>query len=469
MKFLARGVLTCAMAVVASTSVQAQTVGASIECGQTYSISPGDTLSRISVRAYGARPFQPLYQHNRQTIGPDPDRIIVGQVIEIPCFAADGSVITESDVAEAEPAPEETPAAQEVVDAQEEPSVEEAAPEELASAQEEPAPAEQGSQSDTVVLTFNKTSAPPFIINSGIIDPYLAEITEATEGRVQFVDPDTMIRVQDNLFRRVTSGEVDAAYVLNSTLVESHPLLQLPMVPLMGGSAEQTAVSLWQLHEAFLSQTTYFDDAQLLGFIAAPAAHIWRETSEPVLPTENVIEKNVYSVPYFQGLDIRGPAALQEEVADFLVDYSAENSGPPTFFLAHGAARALGIWTDRLTVTEVDFGVYTPTFSVVLSNEAWARISPDDQQTILELSGEKLSHRSASWDAFDNGFRADMLENGLKFVKADEALLENLRDSSTDRMQAWMSQAQVSGIQAFDALEFYLASLRSMENRLLFR
>ncbi|MDA8584650.1 hypothetical protein N9L47_00095 [Rhodobacteraceae bacterium] len=113
-------------------------------------------------------------------------------------------------------------------------------------------------------------------------------------------------------------------------------------------------------------------------------------------------------------------------------NYDATHDAPATFFLAHGAARALGIWNDNIAVTEVDYGLYTPTYSVILSNEAWAQVSEEDKAAILEISGEKLAHRSASWDAFDNGFRSDMVANGLKRTKAGPALIANLQENTNE-------------------------------------
>ena len=106
----------------------------------------------------------------------------------------------------------------------------------------------------------------------------------------------------------------------------------------------------------------------MLGFVSAPAAHIWREDSAPVTTGENIVDSNIYHEPYFHGLDTRGPAAMREELAAMQADIDVED--PPAYFMAHGAALATGLWTagSSVTVTEVDNGLYTPTFSVVLSN-----------------------------------------------------------------------------------------------------
>lgn len=437
MKTIGNSLFACSIAAAFSTIPTAPASAArSIECGPAYTVVRGDSLSGISLRAYGSLDFDFLYQQNLAEIGGNPNMIRVGQVLQIACLVADG---TASDAA---PEAEVTAVSVEID----------------ATAGDQP-----------VILTFNKASAPGFIINTGIIDNYIEEIAEVTEGRVQFVDPEVINRDPTAQYDMVMSGDVDAAYVLNDKLRVSHPLLKLPMLPLMGGSAEQTAVSLWRLHDEYLSETGYFDEVKLMGFVAAPAAHIWRESSDPVRADEGISDKNVYPVPYFKDLDVQGPAVLRESVASWMQDYQAQNTAPPTFFLAHGAARALGVWTDDVTVTEVDYGVYTPTFSVILSNDAWAEISPEDQDAILSVSGERLASRSASWDAFDNGFRADMLVNGLKFVKADQALLDDLRVRKAEGLEVWMSAADALGVPGRAALAAYQQNLVALEDRLLFK
>ncbi len=418
--------------------------GADIACGETYTVVRGDSLSKISVRAYGSASFAVIYDANRDVVGNNPNLIRVGQILDVPC---PGSSAVASEV-------EPTPKA-EVVEVAEEEAEQETV---VAVTPEGP-----------IILTFNKASGGKFIINSGIIDVYLDEITEVTDGRVQFIDPPVVNQNAAEQFDLVTSGQVDGAYVYNGHLAASHPLLQLPMTPLMGGSAEQTAVSLWNLHDKHLADTGYFDDAALMGFVAAPAAHIWRLDGEPAMSEENIAESNNYAIPYFAGLDTRGPAAVREETQNQLMAQDESQYGTLTFFMAHGAARAVGIWTPERTVTEVDNGMYTPTFSVILSNDAWARISEADRAAIEEISGELLAHRSASWDVFDNGHRAHMIETGLKAVKASDDLLAELQAYSDERNAEWVAIANAAGVDGDAALMDYKDNLDALQDRLLFR
>ncbi len=426
-KFLSTIIILAA----SGTAAFGQSSNGYIECGSTYTVVRGDSLSKINARAYGDTSFAALHQANLQVIGKNPNVIFVGQTIVVPC--RDGATVLAAAKVEADDA-------------------------EVATKETGP-----------LVFTFNKASAPKFIINSGIIDLFLAEIDEVTDGRVTFTDPAEMNRDPMVQLDLVTTGEVDGAYVFNGYLGESHPFLQLPMMPLMGGSAEQTAVSLWNLHADYLSQTDYFSEAKLLGFVAAPAAHIWRRNEAPVTANQNVVEENDYAIPYFAGLDSRGPKVVQQENAAMLASHNEDANGALTFFLAHGAARAAGLWNDERTVTEIDYGIYTPTFSVVLSNEAWAQISPEDQTAIEAVSGLQLAHRSASWDAFDNGHRSHMLETGLRIAKPDADLMAELDAVSEAKVDVWVNYAQAMGLPGQQAIAAYKESLDALQDRLIFR
>lgn len=434
-----------------ATSVAAQ----AIPCDQPYRIVRGDTLGAISERAFGAGRLSALFDLNRGVIGNNPNQIDIGMVLAMPCSL--GGATTQA--AAPAPAPTPQPAQQANVVAPIGQADFSAAPLGTSDAQPE-AIVPQGAE---VVLTFNKASAPKFIINVGIVDPYLEAVADVTDGRVQFVDPPMMnldARAQLDL---VTSGQVDAAYVFNGYLGESHPLLQLPMQPMMGGTAYQTAVAMWQLHDEYLSETNYFEGAHLLGIIGAPAAHIWRLREAPVVPGEDLVNTNEYTVPYFDGLDTRGASAVREENASWLAEYDEENGNPLTFAMAHGAARAGGIWNENRTVTEIPNGVYTPTFSVVISDDAWAKISPQDQAAITAISGDAIAQASLNWDEFDNGHRRIMIEQGLDIVKADVELLAELQDRSRGGLDKWIVTADRMGISGYDAFQFYIKNLEAAE------
>ncbi|RTQ49543.1 LysM peptidoglycan-binding domain-containing protein [Hymenobacter gummosus] len=53
--------------------------------GESYTVVSGDSLSKIAKRHYGdAAKWHQIYDANKSTIGNDPDRIEVGQVLKLP-------------------------------------------------------------------------------------------------------------------------------------------------------------------------------------------------------------------------------------------------------------------------------------------------------------------------------------------------------------------------------------------------
>ena len=439
------------MACAAGTAAGAQ----SIPCDTPYTIVRGETLGAISTRAFGPGKLSQFYALNQSVIGPNPDQIEIGMVLTVPCsLTATAPALAETT---AEAAATQTASAVSTLPAQTSAADFSAAP-----LSNEPQSPDAMPDEAEVVLTFNKASAPKFVINTAIIDPYLKKISEVTEGRVQFIDPPVVNRDARAQLELVEKGQADAAYVFNGYLQASHPLLQLPMQPMMGGMAYQTAVALWELHDAHLSDVDSFGDVRLLGFVGAPAAHIWRLREAPVVPGEDLVKTNEYTVPYFDGLDTRGAAAVREENASWLAAYDEKQGNPLTFAMAHGAARAGGIWNDNRTVTELPNGVYTPTFSVIISDAAWDRISEADQEAILSVSGRVLSEASERWDEFDNGHRRIMIEQGLDVVKADVELLAELQDRSRAGLDRWIITADRMGLQGYDALQFYSDTLRAV-------
>ncbi|MEM1162143.1 MAG: LysM peptidoglycan-binding domain-containing protein, partial [Pseudomonadota bacterium] len=372
---------------------------AQITCGAEYTVVRGDSVSAIARRAYGDGELDRFFALNRDRIGPNPNLLEVGTRLRVPCDLERAQRVglppiqTESDQVGL---PKQSQQQVRVV-----------------------------SGNGRINIVFNKAAAPEFILNTAIIDPLLADISRVTEGRVTFSEPPQVNRSPEAQMALVTTGKVDGAYIFNGYLADTHPLVQVTMNPMMGGTALQTALALWRIHQKHFLAAGTFDDVHLLGFVGAPPAQIWRMTDRTPAQLADAI-----TVPSFDTLgDIKGvrgqPAATP----------------PETLAMAHGAARAVGVWSQARAVTEIDGGVYAPTFSVFISTDKWNQIIPRDRQAIRNLMGESLALRSAAWDAFDDQQKAEMLEQGLKEIEADFALLAELQDRARLRWEDWITVA----------------------------
>lgn len=58
---------------------------AKAEAGESYTVVSGDTLSKIARTHYGdGAKWHQIYEANKETIGSNPDKIEVGQVLTLP-------------------------------------------------------------------------------------------------------------------------------------------------------------------------------------------------------------------------------------------------------------------------------------------------------------------------------------------------------------------------------------------------
>ena len=64
---------------------KADTTTAAATAGETYTVVSGDSLSKIAKNHYGdASKWHQIYDANKGTIGSNPDKIEVGQVLQLP-------------------------------------------------------------------------------------------------------------------------------------------------------------------------------------------------------------------------------------------------------------------------------------------------------------------------------------------------------------------------------------------------
>lgn len=315
-----------------------------------------------------------------------------------------------------------------------------------------------GALADTITVSFDRTDLPGSPINWKILQPWMYAIEYATEGRVRFELSPTSASNPENRYSEVQEGDIEATFLFNGYLTESHPLLQLSMMPMTSQSAEASAVALWEVYQSDFSAIEPFEDVVLLGFLAAPPTQIW---SLEVDKLETIAD--------FDLARLYAPAGMEAEAARMLGAIplspgvselrSTINSGVYSglFSVSIADALTIGIFDDVTGLTYVPGGMFTPTYSVVLSQDIWRQISPEDQASILALSGRALAERSRLWDIEENAARIAAEERGVDIMQADllfEAELQGRMKQSI--WDVWLRQAAISGVNGVSALNSYL-------------
>lgn len=100
-----RFLTACAVAAIAlGTAAAGPAEARGPQCGTTYRVAPGDSLSAIARSVYGdATRFRAIYDANAAAIGPNPALINVGMALEIPCEGQAASAPAATEVAAVDP------------------------------------------------------------------------------------------------------------------------------------------------------------------------------------------------------------------------------------------------------------------------------------------------------------------------------------------------------------------------------
>jgi TRAP-type C4-dicarboxylate transport system substrate-binding protein len=109
--------------------------------------------------------------------------------------------------------------------------------------------------------------------------------------------------------------------------------------------------------------------------------------------------------------------------------------------------------------------IYSTSFSVFANNDAWAKISPEDQAAIMSVSGAALGAAfGAEWDKQVKAAEAGYAAAGMTVVEADPAFEQALIEASAFVTEGWLAKASAKGIDAQGALDFYKAKIVELSN-----
>lgn len=314
-----------------------------------------------------------------------------------------------------------------------------------------------------VRLTANCHAAPTHVICAQILPPWIEAVGEATEGRVRVrLLAKSMAPPPDQL-ASVRSGVFDIATQFNGFIAEEVVGPAVSLQPFTGtADARANSVALWRTWERFLAARDEYEGVHLLTLFAAAGADFYSMTDAPILSMADLTRK-MWGLPGVTAgilkdvgsAVVSGPAVqmtelIQRGVVDGFVGIPAAD----VFDLSLGG--------HARSVTRTTRKIFVPTFSLIVSDAAWAQIEPADQAAIMAVSGEALAEAAGSiWAATEDAAlaRVDATMQVHAASPEFEAALDAAAASYTAR---WVEAAGARGIDAAAALAFYKATVAEL-------
>ncbi|MEM9224443.1 MAG: hypothetical protein AAGB11_18865 [Pseudomonadota bacterium] len=296
-----------------------------------------------------------------------------------------------------------------------------------------------------------------------ILPEWIKRVEEATDGRVRGLIPPKSVAAAPEQWDSVVKGITDVAAQFNG-FVQNRVQGPLVAMNLFTGINDAQAMSeaLWETYEGYFPNE--YEGIKLLSLWVITPGDMWSQTDEPILSVDDLTDRKVWTLPgppaaLLKGIGagaVAGPAVQANEiisrgVVDGYIALSPNSAD--TFQLIP--------YTNSRTVFSK--GLYTTTFSLLINEDKWAEISPEDQAAIMKVSGPAFGRfASKFWMDLDETSAKKVAEAGIKTHEAPKEFEDALVEQSKGITAAWIEKASAKGIDAEAALDFYQKRAREI-------
>ena len=303
-------------------------------------------------------------------------------------------------------------------------------------------------------LVMSSWLPPQHPVVAGIMQPWADAVAEATEDRVTVRFLPKPLGPPPAHFDLAVDGVADITYGLHSFTKDDRFLRsRIGQFSFLGDSAEATSVAYWNVYNDMLDAQAEHEDVKLLGlFVHGPGMF-------------HNNQRQIETPDDFAGLKIRTPGGY---IADLSTDLgiTTQFMGPGQVFekLSTGvidgvtfpieALKAFKL-TDHVTHSmKIPGGMYNTSWFLVMNQDRWDEISPEDQAAIEAVSGAAFAALAGkTWDAADAEGAEYTAETSVVVYDAPPEVVDAIRGFADKHEAAWADAVAGAGFDGAAALE----------------
>lgn len=304
-----------------------------------------------------------------------------------------------------------------------------------------------------VTLTLGHPFPASHPIQVGAIEPFIEEVAEATNGTVTIeIVPGGGLGPAPATYENTAIGAQDMGWALHGYTPGRFPLTEVVEIPFTFESATEATDALWTLYEEFPEMQEEYGDVHVLGLWTHDVGDLW--TSDTQITTIDDV----------RGLTLRAPGPMQNQLITELGGSPVGMPAPELFdALERGVINGLMIANSGLESFNLypvlDYGVqcncYVAAQFLVVSQDAWDELSPEQQAAVDEVGRRNLSMRAA--EVYDEEYQlvADKLaEEGIELTVLEGEELDRWQEAGDAVAQSWIDAAEDAPRQEmFDRLQ----------------
>lgn len=311
-------------------------------------------------------------------------------------------------------------------------------------------------------LTMSSWVGPNHLLTRDVLQAWATAAEKATAGRVKFQMLAKHPSAAPGTFDSVRDGLVDVSYVTASYTPARHPLPLIAELPGAGATGEINSVAFSRIHWKYLHAANEYKGVKLLGVFTHGPGQMF------------TVKKPVLTVADLDGMKIRSGGGISEASAKALGASPLVKPAPESYeLLSAGVADGTFFPSESIKSFNLDKvvkyatffpgGFYSSSFGFFMNEDKWNKLSKQDQDAIMSVSGEVLARMAGkAWDTADKVGVETMKAANVQITDASPAFVADVKKRTEPLVQDWIKSAKAKGVDGDKAVAEFREELRKV-------
>ncbi len=301
-------------------------------------------------------------------------------------------------------------------------------------------------------LTLSSWVPPTTHVVTDIIQPWMADVEKATEGRVKINLLPKPVGSPPQHWELARKGVADITFGNFTYEPERFKHVWFAELPMMGTNAEASSVALWRTYDKFLAGNAAFKGVSLMG-VGMLGGGQFHHPSKVIDTTDDL-----------KGQKVRMGGPIQKRLLETLGAIPVSAPATKAYELLEGGVIDASLHPLESVVnfrldgklknhTIIPGGLYDATFFIAMNEAKFKSLSAADQQAIMKVSGEMLSRRWGQvFDQQNKAAEAKLRAEGHAFAQPSSSLVDSIRKVRSDMLKELQAEGPSFGVKDVGAV-----------------
>lgn len=295
-------------------------------------------------------------------------------------------------------------------------------------------------------LTMSSWVPPTHHLQTGVLEPWMADVAKATEGRVTIKILPKPVGSPPQHWELARKGVADITWGNFTYEPDRFKSIWFAELPFAGSDAEASSLALWDTYQKYLAKNGAYEGVVMLG-VGTLGGGVFNHGTKPMADIADL--KN-------QKIRMGGP--IQKRLLEELGAIPVAAPGPKAYEMLEGGVidaslhpleSVVGFRVDEKLKfhTMIPGGLYDATFFVVINQGKWNKLSQADRDAIMKVSGPALTKRwGAQFNAENKSAEAKLRNDKHTFSEPSKSLMERITSIRNAMIKDWIAEGPTYGV-----------------------